>query len=122
MGSSFKMLVNAMLAESMVVFSETVVLGQKLGMDREFLLNVLPGLVVSAPFTQFKAQNIKAGNYEAQFPLELMLKDMELVEKTAEEVGQNLQLAGPTRELYENAVNDNLGRLDFAAIHKFLEA
>lgn len=34
-GASFKMLVNVMLAQSMVKFSETVLLGEKMGLDRE---------------------------------------------------------------------------------------
>ncbi|MFK7936902.1 MAG: NAD(P)-dependent oxidoreductase, partial [Saprospiraceae bacterium] len=47
-GASFKMLVNVMLAQSMLIFSETVLLGEKMGLDKDFLLNVLPNLVVSA--------------------------------------------------------------------------
>ena len=54
MGSSLKMLINGMLAQSMLMFSESVVLGEKLGLDREFLLDFLPNLVVSAPFTQIQ--------------------------------------------------------------------
>ena len=36
-GASFKMLVNIMLAQSMIIFSESVLLGEKMGIDKSFL-------------------------------------------------------------------------------------
>ena len=119
-GASFKMLVNVMLAQSMVIFSESVILGEALGIDKDFLLNVLPGLVVSAPFTKFKAESIRNDDYEVMFPLEWMHKDLQLAAVTAYEAGQPLHLANTTKELYAGARRDGMGRLDFAAIHRYL--
>ncbi|MDC8004655.1 NAD(P)-dependent oxidoreductase [Aureisphaera galaxeae] len=120
-GASFKMLVNAMLAQSMLIFSETTVLGQKMGISREFLLNVLPNLVVSAPFLQFKAPNIKEDNYEVQFPLEWMHKDLHLATLTGYEHDQPLYMANTAKEQFAEAKRAGMGRLDFSAIHKYLE-
>ena len=119
-GASFKMLVNALLAQSMVLFSETVLLGEKMGLSREFLLNTLPGLAVSAPFTKAKAKMIRDNNYEVQFPLELMYKDLHLAALTAYEHQQPLYLANLTKEIYARATQNGLGRADFAAVHRFL--
>ena len=120
-GASFKMLVNIMLAQSMAIFSEAVLLGEKMGMDRGFLLNTIPNLVVAAPFTKFKAEMVRSGNYEVQFPLELMHKDLHLATLTAYELNQPLYLANMAKELFAEANNKGLGRLDFAAIHKYLQ-
>ena len=120
-GSSFKMLVNAMLAQSMLIFSETVLLGERMGFDSDFLLNTLPNLVVAAPFTKFKAEMIKSGDYSVQFPLELMHKDLHLASTTAYELQQPLLLANITKELFANATKKGMGRLDFAAIHDYLK-
>ena len=120
-GASFKMLVNSMLAQSMLVFSETVVLGQRLGLDREFLLKVLPTLVVSAPVTQAKANMIRKGDYDVMFPLEWMHKDLHLAAVAAYEVQQPLPMANTAKEIYAEALRAGMGRLDFAAIHKYLE-
>ncbi|MCI4667215.1 MAG: NAD(P)-dependent oxidoreductase [Bacteroidia bacterium] len=122
MGASFKMLVNALLAQSMLVFSETVLLGQKMGLDRDFLLNTLPNLVVSAPFTKAKAEMIRSNDYEVQFPLELMHKDLHLATLTAYEQGQPLYLANLAKEVFAKAKDKGLGRQDFAAIHAYLES
>ncbi|MEM7368853.1 MAG: NAD(P)-dependent oxidoreductase [Bacteroidota bacterium] len=121
MGSSLKMLVNAMLAQSMVMFSESVVLGEKMGLDRSFLLNFLPNLVVAAPFTKAKAEMIKTADYEVQFPLEWMHKDLQLVAQTAYELQQPLFLANVTKELFAKAIQEGMGREDFAAIHKLIQ-
>lgn len=120
-GSAFKMLVNALLAQSMVAFSETVMLGEKMGLDKDFLLNTLPNLPVSAPFTKAKAEMIRSDQYEVMFPLELMHKDLHLAAVTAYEQGQPLFMANLTKELFAGAEAAGLGRADFAAVHRYLE-
>lgn len=120
-GASFKMLVNIMLAQSMIIFSESILLGEKMGISKEFLLNVIPNLVVSAPFTKFKAEMVKVDNYEVQFPLEWMHKDLHLAAVTAYEHNQPLYLANAAKELFAAATKSGLGRMDFAAIHRYLE-
>lgn len=120
-GSAFKLLVNALLAQSMAAFSETLLLGEKMDLDRDFLLRVLPTLPVTAPFIQAKAEMILTGNYEQMFPLELMHKDLHLVGVTAYETGQPLYLANLTKELFANAKAAGLGRKDFTAIHAYLQ-
>jgi len=120
-GASFKMLVNSLLAQSMLIFSETVLLGEKMGLDKDFLLNTLPNLVVSAPFTKFKAEMIRQNDYEVQFPLELMHKDLQLAALCAYEENQPLPMANVAKEIYAQAKKQGLGRLDFAAIHRFME-
>ena len=119
-GTSYKMLVNSLLAQSMLAFSEALLLGAKLGFQEDFLLDSLPNLLVSAPFTKAKAEMIRADDYEAQFPLELMHKDLHLVALTAYENNQPLPIANLAKELYANAKRSGFGRKDFAAIYKFL--
>jgi len=119
-GTSFKMLVNNMLAQSMATFAETLALGRALGLDRDFLLDTLPGLPVAAPFLQAKAELIRREDFSAQFPLEWMHKDLYLVGQTAYALKQPMPLAGLTRELYAKADQQGSGRDDFAAIYRLL--
>ncbi len=120
-GASFKMLVNMMLAQSMLVFSEAVLLGEKMGISKDFLLDTVPNLIVSAPFTKLKAESIKNNNYDVQFPLEWMHKDLHLAALTAFEHNQPLYLANLTKELYASAKQSGMGRDDMSAIYKYLE-
>lgn len=54
-GTAFKMLINAQLAQSMLVYAETALLGESLGFSRDFLMDTLPNLPVAAPFLAGKA-------------------------------------------------------------------
>lgn len=119
-GAAFKMLVNILLAQSMLIFSEAVLLGEKLGLSKEFLLDTLPNLVVTAPFTKFKAEMIRTSDYEVQFPLEWMHKDLHLAAITAYEQEQPLYLANLAKELFAEAKMAGMGRLDFASIYQYL--
>ncbi|MFA9392821.1 MAG: NAD(P)-dependent oxidoreductase [Prolixibacteraceae bacterium] len=120
-GASLKMVVNSMLAQSMVVFSEAVLFGEKMGISRDFLLDLVPNLLVSPPITKLKAEVIRADKYEAQFPLELMYKDVRLANLTAKEENHRLFLAGITEELYAAANENGMGGLDISAIFKYLD-
>ncbi len=119
-GTSLKMLVNAMLAESMLIFSETLLLGEKMGFSKDFLLDTLPNLPVIAPFTKAKAELIRKQNFDPQFPLEWMVKDLNLVLKTADASGLEIPMAQLTREIFDEANNHGMSRNDFSAIYKFL--
>lgn len=119
-GTSFKMLVNSMLGQSMVVFAETALLGQKMGLSKDILLNTLPELVVTPPFIKAKAKMISSADYDLQFPLELMHKDLHLLSITANENKQPMFLANMAKELYNSAMNNGFEREDFSMIYEFL--
>ena len=119
-GASFKMVVNMMLGMGMLAFAESIRFGESIGLDRDFLLSTLPNLPVSAPFTKMKADLIKDADYEAQFPLELLYKDLHLAAQTAYEHDQALPFSNLAKELYGLAINDGMGREDMASIYKFL--
>lgn len=121
-GIAFKVVVNMMLAQSMVQFSEAVHLGERLGIDSAFLLDKLPNMAVAAPFLAFKAQKIKAADYEEQFPLELMYKDLRLASETAEALQQPLLLVELAKGLFAQAIQAGYSRKDFSAIHAYLAA
>jgi 3-hydroxyisobutyrate dehydrogenase-like beta-hydroxyacid dehydrogenase len=91
-----------------------------MGLDQAFLLDTLPHLPVAAPFTKAKAELIRRSDYEAQFPLELMHKDLHLAALTAYEHGQPAYLVNLAKEVYGSARQAGLGRADFAAVYAFL--
>lgn len=120
-GSSFKMVVNMMLAQSMLAFSEATLFGESLGISEETLLNELPHMVVSAPLTIPKAEKLRNEDYSEQFPLELMHKDLHLASNAAYESGQPTHLANLAKEIYAEADKGEMSRMDFSAIFKYLK-
>lgn len=120
-GAAFKMIINMMMAQEMALFSEAVLLGGKMGISREFLLETLPDLVVTPPFVRNKINNILKDDYTVQFPLEWMHKDLHLAAVSAYENDQPLYLANAAKEMFEGAKAKGMGRMDFSAIFKYLE-
>lgn len=120
-GASFKMLVNLMLAQTMASFAETLLLGEKMGLDKAFLLKVLPGLVVTPPYVAAKVPMLEKDEFETMFPLEWMAKDLRLGMICAEEVGAPFEMGAKAEEVYQKAVEAGLGRLDFAGIYQYIK-
>lgn len=121
MGTAFKMIVNSLLGQSMVLFSEAVLWGETMGISKEFLLDYLPDSGVCPPFINFKTEMIRKDQYELNFPLEWMHKDMKLAAKTATDNHFRTTLAETVGTLYGKAIEKGLAREDFAAIYKYME-
>jgi 3-hydroxyisobutyrate dehydrogenase-like beta-hydroxyacid dehydrogenase len=121
MGSALKICNNLILAEEMVAFSEALVLGQELGLKLEMMLDTLLGLTAAAPFLAAKRSKLETGTFEAEFPLQWMEKDLNLVAISAIEQGVALPGANATRDVYTLADRYGLANEDFSAVYRFLE-
>jgi 3-hydroxyisobutyrate dehydrogenase-like beta-hydroxyacid dehydrogenase len=82
-GTAMKLVVNTLLGIGMQAIAEAVVLGEKAGLDRERLLEVLSKTAVIAPAHVGKLARVAINDYEPQFPLRLMNKDFQLILKAA---------------------------------------
>lgn len=119
-GTSMKMVINLLLAQAMAAFSEGMALGEALGISKEKLLEILPGGPVVAPFLTAKKDKINSENFDAEFPLKWMLKDMKLASVTADEKKLQLLLTKVTKDIYRHAEKSGYGEKDFSSIYKFL--
>ena len=86
-GTAMKLVVNAIMGVSMQAIAEAVALGEKLGLERQRLLNVLSQTAVVAPAQQNKLLRAAANDYSPQFPMSLMNKDFHLVMERAAATG-----------------------------------
>src|SRR5438874_962507 len=82
-GTAMKLVANTLLGVGMQAIAESVALGQKEGLDRHRLLEVLAHTAVIAPAHLGKLPRADAGDYSPQFPIRLMNKDFGLVLETA---------------------------------------
>jgi 3-hydroxyisobutyrate dehydrogenase-like beta-hydroxyacid dehydrogenase len=82
-GTAMKLVVNTLLGVGMQAIAEAVVLGQKIGLNRQRLLQVLSETAVIAPAHRGKLASAMVNDYRTQFPLRLMNKDFALILKTA---------------------------------------
>lgn len=120
MGASLKIVVNYLLAGAMATFAEGMVLGESLGVSQELMLKVLIGGPVVPPFMAGKQSKLESGDYDPEFPLQWMQKDVQLATETAYETGVAMPVANVTKELFQLANRAGLGDLDFSAIYQYL--
>ncbi len=121
MGTALKLVLNHLLATSMLAFAEGLVLGESLGLPQEVLLNALVGSAVVPPYMAGKRTKIEAADFEAEFPLRWMRKDLQMVAETAYDTGAAMPVANSAKEIYQLAVRHGYGDDDFSAIYAFLK-
>jgi 3-hydroxyisobutyrate dehydrogenase/glyoxylate/succinic semialdehyde reductase len=119
MGTSMKMVVNLLLGNAMAAFAEGMALGEGLGISREVLFDSLLGMPAVAPFIAAKRQKIESENYDTEFPLRWMHKDMHLASVSAYESGVAMPVTNVTKEVYRLAMRGGRGTEDFSAIYEF---
>lgn len=120
-GTGMKMLFALLLGQSMLAFSEALLLGESLGISRELLFQNLLGAAVTAPFLTGKRGKIETGDFEADFPLQWMRKDLQLASMTAYEQGMASPSINLTKEIFALAARAGFAEQDFSAIYRFLE-
>ena len=119
-GTSMKMVINLLLGTGMAAFAEAMALGEGLGLTSKMLFDSLLGTPAVAPFLASKREKIESGNYDAEFPLRWMQKDMHLATVSAYETGVALPLTNVTKEMYRLAMRDGHDTEDFSAIYEYL--
>ena len=115
-----KLVVNTLLGLGMQAIAEAVVLGEKDGLDRKTLLEVLSKTAVIAPAHVGKLARIAINDYSPQFPLRLMNKDFQLILKAAAQE----HISMPVTEAAFRVNSDELAHNDeedFSAVLRRME-
>jgi 3-hydroxyisobutyrate dehydrogenase len=119
-GTAMKLVVNTLLGVGMQAIAEAVALGEKTGLDRERLLEVLSKTAVIAPAHVGKLARAAVNDYSPQFPLRLMNKDFELILKAAAK--EHVSMPATEAAFYVNSeelADDN--EKDFSAVLRRME-
>jgi 3-hydroxyisobutyrate dehydrogenase-like beta-hydroxyacid dehydrogenase len=121
-GTAMKLVVNTLLGVGMQAIAEAVAFGEKVGLDRERLLEVLSKTAVIAPAHVGKLSRIAINDYDPQFPLRLMNKDFQLILAAAAKE----QVRLPATEAAFHVNSDELARNnnseeDFSAVLRQME-
>jgi len=119
-GASMKMLINQLLGQSMVAFAEAMVMGEAMGMQKDTLFNVLLNTPVVAPVISAIRPRIENSDYEANFPLKWIQKDLHLSSICAYEHNIATPNLNTTKEIFAQAQQQGYGNLDFTAVYEFL--
>jgi len=114
-GATMKLVVNTLLGIGMQAIAEAVALGEKAGLDRNRLLNVLSETAVVAPAHVGKLERAIRSDYSPQFPIRLMNKDFGLILNLAAAVGARMPAAGAAFEINARQTDEGTEQ-DFSAV------
>jgi 3-hydroxyisobutyrate dehydrogenase-like beta-hydroxyacid dehydrogenase len=113
-----KLSINAMLGATSALLAESLMLARKGGMDIQTIMDVVAESAIASPLIHYKRGAITTGDYTAAFSAAQMLKDFDLIGKTAVATSCNMPLISSIRNVYRDAVARGLGDQDFFVLAK----
>jgi 3-hydroxyisobutyrate dehydrogenase len=119
-GTTMKLVVNAILGIGMQAIAESVALGEKAGLDRNLLLEVLAQTAVVAAAHRGKLERAARGDFSPQFPLRLMNKDFGLILEMAAAKGASMP-ADEAAFQVNFAMMTTEQEADFSVVMKYME-
>ena len=119
-GAAMKMLINGLLAQSMLAFAEAVHLGTALGLKEATVFDVLLATPVTAPFLSAIRGKTEGDDHSVNFPLKHIRKDLHLAASAAYEAGVPMASLNAAKEVYAAAVAAGMGGEDFTAVFRHL--
>src|SRR5438309_6151264 len=114
-GTTMKLVVNTLLGIGMQAIAEAVALGEKAGLDRNRLLEVLCQTAVVAPAHAGKLERAMKRDYSPQFPIRLMNKDFGLILNLASTVGARMPATGAAFDINARQLDEGAEQ-DFSAV------
>jgi len=117
-GARMKLIVNMIMGSMMAAFGEGMALAGRNGLDLSTLLEVLDSGAMQNPMFRIKGPNVIKGQYQPNFPLKHMQKDMRLALALGDSGALPLPVAGAANALFIRARGMDLGDEDFAAVCK----
>jgi len=120
-GHAMKLVLNLQISILALSISEGIILAKKSGLDPITFLEVLNSTYFKTGMSVNKGPKMVKGSFEPSFFLKMMQKDLDEINYTAEKFGANLPFARLANELYQQAVKDGMGELDYTGILAYLE-
>lgn len=120
-GATMKLAVNSVVHALNQAVAEALVLAERAGVARADAYEVFSASVVGAPFVKYKQAAFERPDEAAvAFSLDLVAKDLALIEALAVDVGARMEQLTVNRRMVGEAVRAGLGERDMSAIAALL--
>lgn len=123
MGATAKLALQLLKAVQLQSLAEAIVFGERAGLDRQVLIDLIAGSGFSSPVMTVRS-GVMARRSFAQRPnfrLDLMRKDLGLVLGECQRLGVPVPATSASHDSLTAATNRGLGALDCAAVLAFME-
>jgi 3-hydroxyisobutyrate dehydrogenase len=120
MGTTMKLVVNTLLGLGMQALAEGIALGEKAGLEKRLLLDVLGHTTVLTPAQKSKLENAKGDEYPTNFALSLMHKDFSLVLSRAYDLSVSMPTTAAAQQMCSAAMAKGMDE-DFSIMIQFMK-
>jgi len=118
---SVKLAMNLQITMLALALSEGITLVKKADVDPKIFLEILNSTYFKTGMSEKKAYKMIEGKYETTFTLANLKKDITTMTNTAKTLGIELPMIKKAEEVYENAIKEGLGDIDYTGIIEYLK-
>ena len=120
-GAVMKLAVNSVIFALGQAISESLVLAERAGIERERAYEIFENSAVAAPMVKYRRdQYLHPESTAVAFAMSLARKDLLLILDLAESLGTPMPQAGIDLESYGRAIDAGFGEQDMAALARYL--
>ena len=121
LGLQAKLSQNLILSNLLIAFNEGMVLAAKGGIEPKLMLDILDNSAAKSGLINYKAPFVFRGDFQANFSVKWMSKDIDLMLDSGRELGVPLLLTAITSQLFQAAIADGHAEEDICSTIRVLE-
>ncbi|MEM1334111.1 MAG: NAD(P)-dependent oxidoreductase [Actinomycetota bacterium] len=114
--AQLKLAINGLLAAQVAAYAEVVGFIERCGLDLEAAMATLAELPITSPGMQRILGLIGRAEFEPNFPIDLVVKDLGYLTETSADVGADVPIMAAARRVFERGASSGNGDLDISGI------
>lgn len=118
---SVKLAMNLQITMLALALSEGITLVKKSNVDPKIFLEILNSTYFKTGMSEKKAYKMIEGKYDATFTLANLKKDISTMTNAAKSLGIELPMTNKAQEVYEKAVKEGYGEIDYTGIIEYIK-
>ncbi len=119
--NSIKLAMNLQITMLAMALSEGIMLVKKSNVDPKIFLEILNSTYFKTGMSEKKAYKMIEGKYNTTFTLSNLKKDITTMTNAAKSLGVELPMISKAEEVYENAIKEGFGDIDYTGIIEYLK-
>jgi len=118
---SVKLAMNLQITMLALALSEGITLVKKSDVDPKIFLEILNSTYFKTGMSEKKAFQMIEGKYNTTFTLANLKKDITTMTNAAKSLGIELPMISKAEEVYENAIKEGFGNIDYTGIIEYIK-
>ncbi|MDH3657438.1 MAG: NAD(P)-dependent oxidoreductase [Nitrosopumilus sp.] len=118
---SVKLAMNLQITMLALALSEGIVLVKKANVNPKIFLEILNSTYFKTGMSEKKAYKMIEGKYDTTFTLANLKKDISTMTNAAKSLGIELPMIQKAEEVYESAIKEGFGEIDYTGIIEYIK-